>query len=83
MVDETEYEVYKNITYILGLKVIPSKENEIREKAEELPEISKSFKALGQFDVILMVKGSKDIKSLTKQVRAIDNVLDVFLIELV
>ncbi|HPR40959.1 MAG TPA: hypothetical protein PK718_00215 [Candidatus Methanofastidiosa archaeon] len=81
MTDEGEMG-YKDVSYILGLKVIPGKENDIREKIEKIPGVFKSFKALGQFDVILMAKDLKEAKSVMKKVKNIENVLDVFFIEL-
>jgi hypothetical protein len=79
---EDDDSVYREVSYILGLKVIPGKENEIREKTDKLTGVFKSFKSLGQFDVILLVKGAKDVKSVISAVKDIENVIDVFFIEL-
>jgi len=75
-------EEYKDVSFILGLKVLPGKENEIRGESGKFPEIFKSFKSLGQFDVILLIKDAGDMKSLIKKIKSIKNVLEVFFIEL-
>ncbi|MBN1785619.1 MAG: hypothetical protein JW825_01315 [Candidatus Methanofastidiosa archaeon] len=83
MVERAENkEEYKDVSFILGLKVTPGKENDIRAKAETMPEVFRSFKSLGQFDVILLIKGTEDADALMKTLRNTQYILDVYLIDL-
>lgn len=73
---------YDEVSYILGLKVKPGKENDVRSLVQDMPNIMKSFKALGQFDVILLIGDEKDSSGLMKKLGEIENVLNVFYIDL-
>jgi len=73
---------YNDVSFILGLKVKPGKENNVRSAVKDTPNILKSFKALGQFDVILLIGNEEDAPGLMKKMGEIENVLNVFFIDL-
>lgn len=75
---------YESITNIIGLKVIPGKEKNIREYSAHFHEITHIFKAFGCFDVIFFLSIEEEALSLfIKKIEQIEGVLEVHIMKLI